>query len=130
MAIRISRRKLAAYYAKQLLAGSKTITNELAAYLIETKRTGEAILIVRDVEYALLNRGVAVADVASARPLDAKTTKEITAFITQTTQAKTSVHLRTTVDRSLLGGVKINLPSQEFDGTMRRKLTTLKARKV
>lgn len=130
MAIRVSRRKLAEYWAEQLLAGHPTSTDQLAAYLIDTKRTGEATLIARDVEFALLGHGVAVVDVTSARPLAHEASNEIATFIEKIAHAKTAVHLRTAVDATLLGGVKINLPSKELDSTLRRKLTILKARKV
>jgi F-type H+-transporting ATPase subunit delta len=125
----LSRRKLATYIADQLLAGKKDAIKQLAAYLVDAGRMKEAELIVRDIESALMARGVVVADVASAHSLSAKTTKALESFVKQSTGAKT-VELRSIVDEQLLGGVKVAVPGAEMDATLRRKLMTLKASKV
>jgi len=129
MAIRLSRRKLADYCADRLLAGDKSVSTVLAAYLVDTKRTREATLIVRDIEFALARRGVVVADVASAHELSTVAKQAVTSFI-EATRGNVSIQLRTSLQPELLGGLKLNLPGQEYDATIRRKLTTLKARKV
>ena len=130
MATRLSRRKLAEYSADQLLAGKKEIVlQELAAYLIEKKRTSEVELIVRDIEAALLSRGVAIADVVTARELTTETQAHIEKFVASQ-HPGTTVQLRTRVEPDVLGGAKIGLAGEELDATIRRKLTTLKASKV
>lgn len=130
MSVRLSRRKLASYCADGLLAGKKDVVlQELAAYLIEKKRVNELELIVRDIEAALLSRGVVVADVVTARDLTAATEKHIAAFVASR-YPNASVQLRAHVDPAVLGGVKITLAGEELDGTIRRKLTALKASKV
>lgn len=130
MAVRLSRRKLAAYCADQLVAGKKeTALKELAAYLIEKKRTNELELIVRDIEDALLERGIAVADVVAARKLTAQALKQVTEYIVSQ-RPGTKVQLRTRVEPEVLGGVKVSFSGEELDATIRRKLTTLKASKV
>jgi hypothetical protein len=74
---KLSRRKVAALLADELLAGKK-VTKKLAAYLIDTKRTREATLFVRDIESALAQRGVLLADVASSFELTSDTEKAVT----------------------------------------------------
>lgn len=128
MASRLSRRKIASYYADQLLAGHTEVARQLAAYLVDSRRTRELELIVRDIEDALAARGVMIAEVSSAHELEPATKTAITQFITATSDSQ-AVHLRSNVDPSLLGGVKINLPGQELDATLRRKLTLLKSNK-
>lgn len=130
MATRLSRRKLAEYSADQLLAGKKeTVLQELAAYLIEKKRVSELELIVRDIEAALLARGTAIADVVTARTLTAETQAHIEKFVASQ-HPGVKIQLRTRVEPDVLGGAKIGLAGEELDGTIRRKLTTLKASKV
>ncbi|AKM79910.1 TPA: hypothetical protein DDX46_01115 [Candidatus Saccharibacteria bacterium] len=129
MAVRVSRRKIASYYADELLARKTDIATRLAALLLDTGRVRELDLIVRDIEDALEARGVVVADVASAHTLSQATQKDITAFLKKQSDAK-EVHLRVNVDQALLGGVRINVPGRELDTTLRRKLTLLKASKV
>lgn len=129
MAVRLSRRKIAAFFASELLAGNAAVKTQLAAYLIETRRTRELPLIVRDIEAALADKGIIIADVTSSNSLSANSQKAIKAFVGEFYEGGT-VHLRTTEDAGLLGGAKIQLPGSEIDMTVRRKLTTLRASKV
>lgn len=129
MAKKLSRRLVASYCADELLAGNDRIIDELAAFLLDSKRTRELELVVRDIEDALQARGVAVADVASARQLSSAASAAIKKFVTATTGAR-RVELRSQIDPALLGGIKLNLPGQELDNTILHRLTQLKANKV
>lgn len=129
MAVRLSRRKLAAFTTERLLAGDKTAIKQLAAYLVETRRTRELPLVVRDIETALADRGVVVADVTTATPLSETAAKAIRAFVAGEFNGA-DVQLRVSEDASLLGGAKVHMPGSELDTTIRRKLTTLRASKI
>lgn len=129
MAVRLSRRKLAAYVAEQLIKADKTVLTQLAAYLLETRRTKELPLLVRDIESALAAHGVVVADVVTVGSLSVAAEKAVRDFVASTQNAS-QVHLRTAEDPALLAGVKINLPGSELDTSVRRKLAALKASKV
>jgi F-type H+-transporting ATPase subunit delta len=127
MAMRLSRRKIAAYAANKLHAGvsTKEVIREVAAYLIYARRTRELDLLVRDIEDALASQGMVIADVSSAHPLsDALKTE-----IKQLVGGKT-LQLRESVEPDLLGGIRINVPGKRFDGTIRRKLTALRAKQL
>lgn len=125
----LSRRQLAGYVADQLLAGRYEVVDELAAYLLETRRVKELDVLVMDVESALLDRGVAVAEVASARRLDAAAKEQVANVLRQTFQTR-ELHMREQVEPSLLGGVMVRTADHEFDGTVRKTLDQLKALKV
>ncbi|MET0979797.1 MAG: F0F1 ATP synthase subunit delta [Candidatus Saccharimonadales bacterium] len=128
MAARLSRRKLAIFVTDKLLAGghqAHEVLRELAAYLVTERRTRELDLIVRDIEVMLAERGVVVADITSARPLDATIRAEITTML-----GAKSVQLRESIDETLLGGVRIDTPGQRFDGTIRHKLNALRAKQL
>ena len=129
MAVKLSRRKLAAYVTEQLLAGDTSAVAQLAAYLVDTRRTRELPLVVRDVEAAMAERGVVVADVATASKLSESAAQAIREYIARQYDGA-KVQLRTSEDASLLGGAKIHLPGAELDTTIRRKLTTLRASKI
>lgn len=126
--VKLARRKIAAHFADELLAG-RDITKQLAAYLVETKRTREAILVVRDIETALADRGVLLADVASSQDLAVDTEKALVTYLKQATGAK-EVHLRPEVDADLLGGVRIETPDERLDATLRHRLNQLAATKL
>ena len=126
--VRLSRRKVAAYFADELLAG-RNVTKELAAYLVEAKRTRETVLFVRDIEAALADRGVLLADIASSHELSSDTKKTIASYLKNATNAN-EVHLRPSVDQSLLGGIRMETPDQRLDMTLRHRLNQLTASKI
>lgn len=128
MAVRLSRRKIASYYADELIAG-RDIVHNLAAYLVDSRRLREIELIVRDIESALADRGVVVADVTTSRALTDQAKTAIQNYIKVTTSAKT-IELRQSTDSDLLGGVKVAVPGRELDATIRHRLNLLKATKV
>lgn len=127
MSNRLSRRKIALYVADKLETGAKLseIIKEAAAYLVETRRTRELDLLVRDIEGELANRGIVVANVTTMRPLSDELKKQVGKMV----DAK-DLHLRETIDPTILGGIRIDMPGKRFDGTLRRKLTALKAKQI
>jgi F-type H+-transporting ATPase subunit delta len=125
MAMRLSRRKITSYVAEQLAAGTKQVIKQLAAFLIDNRRTKELELIVRDVEYELVRRGVVLARITSAHELTTATQTAINALIKDQTGAKT-IQLQQFIDPGVLGGVKIDIPGQQIDTTIVRRLTTLR----
>lgn len=125
---RLSRRKIAAYFADELIAG-RSIVKPLAAYLVESKRTREQSLVVRDIEAALAERGVLLADVATSHELTADTKNTIITYLKDETKAK-DVRLRQSVDPDLLGGVRIETPDKRLDSTLRHRINQLTASKI
>jgi len=126
---RISRRKLADYYASELLAGHDDVAMQLAAYLMETNRLREVELITRDIEAALARRGVVVAEVATAHSLNDATRSAVASYLKDATKA-TKVELKELIDPTLLGGVRLKVPGSEMDATLKRKIMKLRAAKV
>lgn len=123
---RISRRKLAEHTATKLIKGeSKKALSELAAFLVEARRTDEVELLVRDIEQELADRGVVVADITTAHRLSDSLKTDIKKMVGGNT-----LQVRETIDESVLGGVRVDIPGKRFDGTIRRKLTALKAKQV
>lgn len=129
MARKLSRRSLAQHVATHLVDGKpqKAIAQQLAAYLIWTRRTKELSLIVRDIQFYLAEQGHIAGTVTSAHELSASTLKAIEAFAKDKTGAK-HVSLDRTVDESLIGGIKLEVPGYELDTSISRQLTTLKTR--
>ena len=127
MADKLSRRKLAQYVAdrsnstKEL---SKAVEH-VAAYLVDSRRTREANLVVRAIEDELAARGSVVATVTTARPLDATLRKSIESLI----DAKT-ISIREEVDPEVIGGVRIETPGSKLDATIQTKLLALSRAKL
>lgn len=129
MPARISRRKLSQYVADKLQSGDKSVISELAAYLIDTRRTKELSLIVRDIESALQTKGILIADVETAHEIEASVRKSLSDYLKSNTSAD-KVVLREQIDESLIGGVRVSTPDATLDTTIRRKLNALKASKL
>ena len=125
MAGRLSRRALATFVAKELLAGNDQIIDWLAALLIEERREREADLLVRDIESILADSGQMIVQVDTARPLDAATKQEIESMFDQH-----KVHIKETVRPELIGGVKITTPTQSLDRTIAKKLEMLRTAEI
>lgn len=127
MSSKLSRRQLSTYAAGRIADGqnkSEVIT-EIAAYLQETRRTSEAELIARDIETALLSKGIVVATVVSARPLSDSAKKNTEAFIRTQYSNVTQVTLREEIDESLLAGIRLELPDKQLDQSAKAKLEKL-----
>jgi F0F1-type ATP synthase delta subunit len=123
----LSRRKLADQAARRIAAGESktTVLTSLAAYLIDSKRKNEADLLVRDIETALISRGIMVGTVVSARPLSDAAKKSIDSFVKHHYVDVKSVVLRERVDESVIGGIRIELPDRQLDVTVANKLDKL-----
>lgn len=127
MSARVSRRKIALYVTQQLLEGAKqkAVMREVAAFLVETRRTRELDLVIRDIEGELAAHGIVVADVLSAYPLADELKKEVARLV-----GAKDLQLRETIDPSVLGGMRVSVPGKRFDGTIRHKLEALKAKQI
>ena len=123
----ISRRKLAAHAADRIARGDKraAVMRELAAYLIDSGRQREAELLTRDIETALLHRGTAIITTTSARPLTSDAKSSVAAYVKAVYKGITTVAQREVIDEQVIGGVKIELPDAQLDGTVRTKLEKL-----
>lgn len=129
MARKLSRRSLAQYVAGHITAGNPLgdVAMQLAAHLIQTRRTSELSVLIRDIKYYLGEHGHVAGTITAAHELGASTLKAIESFAKQKTGANT-VSLDVTVDEALIGGVKLELPGYELDTTIARQLTILKTR--
>ncbi|QQS18227.1 F0F1 ATP synthase subunit delta [Candidatus Saccharibacteria bacterium] len=124
---KLSRRKIAQYVAEHVPSGRvpEQVMNEVAAYLVETRRVREAALVVRAIEDALFERGIAVVTVTSARPLDDELRQAVTAQV-----GMRDVYLRELVDPTVLGGIRLQTADASYDGTLAHKLNGLAAAKL
>lgn len=127
MNTRLSRRKLALYVADGIAVDGELSRRieEVAAYLIDSKRLREAELVVRAIEDALVEAGTVVTTVTTSGPL----IEDMTDAIKKLTGAH-SVAIRERVDPQLLGGVIIETPGQMLDASVRSKLMALRRAKL
>jgi F-type H+-transporting ATPase subunit delta len=125
---RLSRRQLATYGADQILAGESTqkVSARLAAVLSETKRTNDAELLARDIAWELETRGkLASANITSASQLTDELRSELANFIKSTAKVD-KVSLQENIDKSVLGGVRIETAVHSWDKTVAKKLRNIR----
>ncbi len=125
--MKLSRRKLSEYVAGRLLKGDSTkgVMKELAAYLLETRRTRELELIIRDIEARMLDSGTALVTTISARQLSSEAKQAIEELVKSARPKVKNVILREEIDESVIGGVRIELPGSIADMTVKAKLDKL-----
>jgi F0F1-type ATP synthase delta subunit len=124
----MSRRQLAQYAADQILdgIGIDKLSKQLAAVLSETKRTKEAELLARDIAYELETRGkVASANIVTATQISNEIRESITKFIKDAAKVD-KVSLQENIDKSVLGGVKIETAVHAWDKTLAAKLRNIR----
>ena len=129
MGRRLSRRALAHYVADGVASKSsaKKTVQQLAAYLVESRRTKELDLIVRDVATILAEKGIMTGTLTTAYELSREAKKAIETSVAKETGA-THISLAEEIDASLVGGYKVALPGHEIDRSIAHQLTTLKTR--
>lgn len=126
MANKLSRTKIANYIGSKIQQGEiKQAINELAAYLVESRRTREADLIVRSVFESLESEGHVVTDITTTGEL----TEGLVTQIKNLLEAD-SLEIRQHRDPDVLGGVRIATPTRQLDATIARRLTKLRESKV
>ena len=98
----------------------------LAAALIASGRRKEVELLLADIDEELENRGLlARAQLTSAHPLSLKLKEEISAQLKRMTGVK-EVVMQEEVDKSVIGGFRIETASRSWDKTTRRMLMNLR----
>jgi F0F1-type ATP synthase delta subunit len=126
--IKVSRRQLAEYATDELLEGAnpKKIALQLAAVLTQSKRTHELELLIQDINRGLEVRGkLANANITTATELSSSLQHELTKFIKQAAKVE-RVTLNENIDKSVIGGVRIETAVHAWDKTISRKLANIR----
>ncbi len=121
----LSRQQVARYAAQQLAKGvsNNTIAKLLAAYIIDTKSTRSASLLVKDIErYLAEEYGHMSLTITSAHVISSTLLKDIESIV----GSYKTLEAQEIIEEDILGGVLIQTPTQEFDGTLRTKINSLR----
>src|SRR5690349_10474777 len=116
-----SRMQVAAEVADRIKSGRREVVREAAAWLVERGRARDGRYLARDVAAILAGRGYLQVQITSARRLDDGALRKVEHFI----KAETGAHeleVSATVDKEMIGGVKIETPLAVLDGSIRTKM--------
>lgn len=124
---RVSRTQLARGYVS--LLGKHPVARlnlVLAHYVVTNRMTNEVDLLLNDINEELLRQhGRLDVNVVSVNELNDAIKHDLIKLIKARTGAK-EVHLNTTTDKSILGGLIAQTPSHEFDFSLATKLQELR----
>ena len=125
---KVSRRELAHWAAGELIAGKPAagVAKHLAAVINESGTANQLNFLIEDIAWELeQQQALAIGKITSAYPLTISLEKALAAQIKTATKAK-DVVLEKQIDKSVIGGVRVETASRVWDSTISRKLAELK----
>jgi F0F1-type ATP synthase delta subunit len=128
MATKISRLKIAAVLADKVDAGvgERQLSREIAAYLLNVRRTSELDSLLRDVMQIRADRGIVEVVAATAHPLTPTVIADIEKNIRTHFPTAKKVIVSEIHDDEVVGGVRLELANQQLDFSVRAKLNRFK----
>lgn len=126
--VNFSRRQLAKYAVDEIINGKSaaTIAPSLAAALLASRRQKQVDLLLSDIDQEFEERGFLVrARVTTAYPLPSELRIELDSQLKKAIKVK-SVILHDQIDKSVIGGLRIDTATRSWDKTLLRALRQLK----
>lgn len=124
----VTRKELATVIGEQTLSSASTdeLVQRVAAYLSTDASHIDIDSLIRDVMQYRLERGYVEAVAVSAHPVDARVIKDITALLREHFPDAKHIRVDQRIDESLVGGVRIELPQESLDLSIKSKLNLFK----
>jgi F-type H+-transporting ATPase subunit delta len=125
---KVGRRTLAAVLAERFaeVKDPAELEREVAAYLMSERRTAELESLLRDISQYRADNGHVEADVVSAFPLSSTVKRDLEQVIKRAYPEAKRITLSDRIDSDVVGGVRLELPNQLLDATVRAKLNEFK----
>lgn len=102
------------------------LAKEVAAYMLSEGRVSELDALLRDVMALRANSGIIESNVESAHKLDAELAKQIKDVIKKLKPGAKHIIINESLNPDLIGGVKVGLPGEQLDASLRGKLNKMK----
>lgn len=99
---------------------------EIAAYLLAERRVSELDSLIRDIMQYRADHGIVEVLAVSAHPLDAAGLKDVEAQVRELYPKAKQVVITPRHDKSVVGGVRLELANQQLDLSVRNKLNLFK----
>lgn len=113
--------------AKSLDASDfRQLAREIAAYLMETNQTAGLESLIRDIMAYRARHGVVESTTTSAHALSNDDIDDIKYILRSEYPQANSLFINETKDPSVIGGVRIDMPGEQLDLTVRAKVNTFK----
>ncbi len=130
MSTAVTRKELAAIVGEKTLAISDRaeLARSVAAYIATEKKPVDIDSLVRDVMQYRLERGYVEAIAYSAHVLPDNVLIDIEKLLQKQYPKAHKVHIDNRIDETAVGGVRIELPNETLDLSIRSKLNLFKRR--
>jgi F0F1-type ATP synthase delta subunit len=125
---KVSRRAIARYAAEQLQKGEDAgqLAKQLASLMVETGLTDQTDFLIGDIAWELEQRGqLSAASVTIAHPLSNELKTALKDRLKKAINVG-QVLIEENVDKSVLGGIRIETPGHVWDATVSQKLKNLR----
>jgi F0F1-type ATP synthase delta subunit len=99
---------------------------EIAAFLLQERRSGELEPLLRDIMQYRTDHGIVEVIAVSAFPLSETVRKDIIAQIREMYPKAREIIISQRHDNSIVGGVRLEFANQQLDLSIRNKLNRLK----
>lgn len=104
----------------------KLLAQQIAAYLLTERRVGDLESILRDVMQYRADHGVLEAEVVTAHEVDERILTEVRQLLQAAYKEAKTVHVTSHLDSAIVGGLRIDMPNEQLDMSVRSKLATFK----
>ncbi len=105
---------------------SEDLGQEIAAYLLSEKRTGELDSLLRDVVSYRADQGIVEVTAVSANRLTPETRDEIRVQVHELYEGAQKIIINERVNKNIVGGVRLELIGRQLDLSVRAKLNRFK----
>lgn len=125
---KLSRKELAMYIAKRTLDAKdyKKLVREIAAFLLEERRTPDLGSLMRDIMHIRAELGIIEAAAVSAHNLSMDVKKEIKEMLKERFPQAKEISVTNKIDPSVVGGVRVETSGKQLDLSLRGKLANFK----
>lgn len=123
-----TRKELVAVIAERTmhLQGKHELAGSVAAYIQQESRAIDLNSLLRDVMQYRQDYGIIEATAVSAHQLDTRVLDDIKQLLQDHFPDATSILVDQKIDETVVGGVRIELPRETLDLSIRNKLNTFK----
>ncbi|HEY1064181.1 MAG TPA: F0F1 ATP synthase subunit delta [Candidatus Saccharimonadales bacterium] len=125
---KLPRHEIAKVLAERSLGrvSAKSFSEQIAAYLLAEGRTAELEPLLRDIMQYRAEHGIVEVMAVSAHPLSADVHKDIERHVKSIFPDAKQIIVSEELQPDVVGGVRLELPNQQLDLSVRAKLNRFK----
>ncbi len=128
MSTHVTRKELAEVLGEKTLhiTGKAELVNSIAAYLAAEHRTVDLNSLTRDIMQYRLSKGIVEAVAVSAHEVNDTVLRDIEDLLKEHFPDAKKIIIDSRIDESVVGGIRIELPQENLDLSIRSRLNLFK----